>query len=63
MSFGEFTRGPASARLLIGFGQEHGVPAARLLAGTRLAAGQLDDPTWNWPPRRSCASRAICCGC
>ncbi|WP_176000846.1 AraC family transcriptional regulator [Burkholderia vietnamiensis] len=44
MSFGEFTRGPASARLLIGFGQEHGVPAARLLAGTRLAAGQLDDP-------------------
>ncbi|CAN0627944.1 Transcriptional regulator, AraC family [Burkholderia multivorans] len=44
MSFGEFTRGPASARLLTGFGQEHGLPAARLLAGTRLAASQLDDP-------------------
>ncbi|CAN0627289.1 Transcriptional regulator, AraC family [Burkholderia multivorans] len=44
MSFGKFTRDPASARLLTGFGQEHGLPAARLLAGTRLAASQLDDP-------------------
>lgn len=44
MSFWDFTRGAASARLLVDFGLERGVPLARLLAGTRLSRPQLDDP-------------------
>ncbi|MGN8185955.1 AraC family transcriptional regulator [Burkholderia sp. 22088] len=44
MSFWDFTRSPASARLLVDFGDERGVPHATLLAGTGLANAQLDDP-------------------
>ncbi|ABB12623.1 AraC family transcriptional regulator [Burkholderia lata] len=44
MSFWDFTRSPASARLLVDFGDERGVPHATLLAGTGLADAQLDDP-------------------
>ncbi|KWF97486.1 AraC family transcriptional regulator [Burkholderia diffusa] len=44
MSFWDFTRSPASARLLVDFGDERGVPRAKLLAGTGLADAQLDDP-------------------
>ena len=44
MSFWDFTRSPASARLLVDFGDERGVPHTTLLAGTGLANAQLDDP-------------------
>ncbi|WP_322024273.1 AraC family transcriptional regulator [Burkholderia sp. BCC1977] len=44
MSFWDFTRSPASARLLVDFGDERGVPRTKLLAGTGLADAQLDDP-------------------
>ncbi|KVM83266.1 AraC family transcriptional regulator [Burkholderia stagnalis] len=44
MSFQDFTRSPAGARLLVDFGGERGVPQAKLLAGTGLSAAQLDDP-------------------
>ncbi|MEN8514906.1 AraC family transcriptional regulator ligand-binding domain-containing protein [Burkholderia sp. RS02] len=44
MSFWDFTRSPASARLLVDFGDERGVPNAKLLAGTGLGNAQLDDP-------------------
>ncbi|RQR22580.1 AraC family transcriptional regulator [Burkholderia sp. Bp9143] len=44
MSFWDFTRSPASARLLVDFGDERGVSRTKLLAGTGLADAQLDDP-------------------
>ncbi|WP_420956141.1 AraC family transcriptional regulator [Burkholderia gladioli] len=44
MSFWDFTRSPASARLLVNFGAERGVSRAALLAGTGLSDTQLDDP-------------------
>jgi AraC-like DNA-binding protein len=44
MSFWDFTRSPASARLLVDFGHERGVSHAALLAGTGLTDTQLDDP-------------------
>ncbi|KHJ60825.1 AraC family transcriptional regulator [Burkholderia glumae] len=44
MSFWDFTRSPASARLLVDFGDERGVSHAALLAGTGLTDAQLDDP-------------------
>ncbi|CAE6805381.1 AraC family transcriptional regulator [Paraburkholderia nemoris] len=44
MSFWDFTRSPASARLLTDFGHERGVSHATLLAGTGLTGAQLDDP-------------------
>ncbi|WP_028216508.1 AraC family transcriptional regulator [Paraburkholderia oxyphila] len=44
MSFWDFTRSPASARLLVDFGDERGLPQAKLLAGTGLSAAQIDDP-------------------
>jgi len=44
MSFWDFTRSPASARLLVDFGEERGLPPAQLLAGTGLSAAQIDDP-------------------
>ncbi|VWD51417.1 AraC family transcriptional regulator [Burkholderia lata] len=44
MSFWDFTRSPASARLLVDFGDERGVSHTTLLAGTGLADAQLDDP-------------------
>ncbi|WP_221624596.1 AraC family transcriptional regulator [Burkholderia sp. Bp8963] len=44
MSFWDYTRSPAGARLLVDFGDERGVPRAQLLAGTGLSAAQLDDP-------------------
>ncbi|WP_322061016.1 AraC family transcriptional regulator [Paraburkholderia sp. J63] len=44
MSFWDFTRSPASARLMVDFGDERGLPHAKLLAGTGLSAAQLDDP-------------------
>ena len=44
MRFWEFTRSPASARLLVDFGQERGLSPAKLLAGTQLSLAQLSDP-------------------
>jgi AraC-like DNA-binding protein len=44
MSFWDFTRSPASARLLVDFGHERGVSHAALLARTGLTDTQLDDP-------------------
>jgi AraC-like DNA-binding protein len=44
MRYWDFTRSPAGGRLLIEFGEERGVPAAQLLAGTGLALAQLSDP-------------------
>lgn len=44
MNFCDFTRGPASARLLVDFGQERGLSPARLLAGSDLSLNQLADP-------------------
>lgn len=44
MSFWDFTRSPAGARLLVDFGEERGVPGAKLLAGTGLSSAQLNDP-------------------
>lgn len=44
MSFWDFTRSPASARLLVDFGNERGVSRAALLSGTGLTDTQLDDP-------------------
>jgi AraC-like DNA-binding protein len=44
MSFWDFTRSPASARLLVDFGDERGLPRDKVLAGTGLSAAQLDDP-------------------
>lgn len=44
MSYWDFRRSPASVRLLVEVGLEHGVPAERLLRGSGVAAAQLDDP-------------------
>ncbi|WP_420958865.1 AraC family transcriptional regulator [Burkholderia gladioli] len=44
MSFWDFTRSPASVRLLVDFGGERDVPHATLLAGTGLTQAQLGDP-------------------
>ncbi|MXN60901.1 AraC family transcriptional regulator, partial [Burkholderia pseudomallei] len=44
MSFWDYTRSPASARLLADFGDERGVSRAKLLAGTGLSDAQLADP-------------------
>ncbi|KVE99163.1 AraC family transcriptional regulator [Burkholderia vietnamiensis] len=44
MSFWDFTRSPAGARLLVDFGDERSVPRTKLLAGTGLADAQLGDP-------------------
>lgn len=44
MRYWDFKRGPASVRLLVGFGQEQGFDVARLLARSRLREADLDDP-------------------
>ncbi|MGY2487989.1 AraC family transcriptional regulator ligand-binding domain-containing protein [Cupriavidus sp. CP313] len=44
MNFWDFTRSPASARLLVDFGVERGLSAPGLLAGSGLSALQLGDP-------------------
>ncbi|HYD95876.1 MAG TPA: AraC family transcriptional regulator [Noviherbaspirillum sp.] len=44
MTFADFTRGTASVRVLVAFGQEHGLAPAALLAGSRLSLAQLVDP-------------------
>jgi AraC-like DNA-binding protein len=44
MSFWNFTRSPASVRLLLDFGRRQGLAAVQLLAGTRLRQVQLEDP-------------------
>ncbi|NBF09974.1 AraC family transcriptional regulator [Pseudomonas sp. Fl4BN1] len=44
MSIQSFTRGPSSALLLVSFGREKGLSAARLLAGCGLSLEQLQDP-------------------
>jgi len=44
MSFWDFVRGSASVRLLVEFGQAHGLAASRLLQGSGLSQAQLDDP-------------------
>jgi AraC-like DNA-binding protein len=44
MSFWDFKRSPASVRLLVEFGQERGLDAARILARSRLKQADLDDP-------------------
>lgn len=45
MRFWDFLRSSASLRLLVEFGEQHGVPAALLLAGCKVSAQQLADPT------------------
>lgn len=44
MSFLDVTRSPASARLMLAFGEEQGLRPDRLLANTGLRLAQLDDP-------------------
>lgn len=44
MNVWDFTRSPASARLLVDFGVERGLSALSLLAGSGLSAQQLGDP-------------------
>jgi len=44
MSFWDFMRSPASVRLLVDFGQQAGLPPAKLLSGTELSLPQLTDP-------------------
>lgn len=44
MNFWDFTRGTASARLLVAYGLEHGISPSALLAGARLSTAQLADP-------------------
>lgn len=44
MSFWDFSRGPASVRLLLEFAATLAIEPARLLAGSRLAVAQLNDP-------------------
>ncbi|MGC5702071.1 AraC family transcriptional regulator ligand-binding domain-containing protein [Pseudomonas sp. NFXW11] len=44
MSVQSFTRGPASALLLLNFGRERGLSTARLLAGSGLSLAQLQNP-------------------
>ena len=44
MSFWNFARGLASVRLLLDFGQQLGVAASDLLAGSKISPGQLEDP-------------------
>ncbi|AHI67127.1 AraC family transcriptional regulator [Burkholderia thailandensis] len=44
MSIWDFTRSPASVRLMAGFGEERGLGATQLLAGAGLSVAQLDDP-------------------
>jgi AraC-like DNA-binding protein len=44
MSFWVFARGPASVRLLLEFGLERGLTEAALLARSKIAPAQLNDP-------------------
>lgn len=44
MSFWDFTRSPASARLLVEFGKECGLATNKLLARTELSLAQLANP-------------------
>ncbi|UVH60610.1 AraC family transcriptional regulator [Variovorax paradoxus] len=44
MSFWDYTRSPASARLMMEFGQERGHPAIKLLEGSKLSVERLEDP-------------------
>lgn len=44
MSFWDFRRSSASVRLLVEFAQERGLDVSRILARSRLTAGDLDDP-------------------
>lgn len=44
MNLCDFTRGPASARLLVDFGQERGLSPVKLLSGSDLSQNQLADP-------------------
>lgn len=44
MRFWDFDRSPASARLMLDFGETRGVTRAALLSGTGLSAPRLDDP-------------------
>jgi len=44
MNFWDFSRGPASVRLLLDFASTAGLEPARLLTGSRLTMAQLHDP-------------------
>ncbi|CAH0354204.1 putative HTH-type transcriptional regulator [Aquabacterium sp. CECT 9606] len=44
MSFWDFRRSAASVRLLVEFGQEHGVDTSKILARSRLKEADLADP-------------------
>ena len=44
MRFFDFTRSPASARLMLAFAEERGAPVAALLSAAGLSRAQLDDP-------------------
>ncbi|AOJ05306.1 AraC family transcriptional regulator [Burkholderia mayonis] len=47
MSVWDFTRSPASVRLMVDFGGERALADAQLLAGAGLSVAQLDDPNVN----------------
>lgn len=44
MNFWDFSRGPASVRLLLDFASAQDIEPAKLLAGSRLSMTQLNDP-------------------
>jgi len=44
MRFFDFTRSPASARLMLAFAEERGAPVGALLSAAGLSRAQLDDP-------------------
>ncbi|PXV58779.1 AraC-type DNA-binding protein [Dyella jiangningensis] len=55
MNFWNFTRSPASVRLLLEFGRRRGLAATQLLAGTRLTQAQLDNAQVSLSPGKELA--------
>jgi AraC-like DNA-binding protein len=55
MNFWNFTRSPASVRLLLDFGRTLGLTAPQLLAGTRLGQAQLDNAELSLSPGQELA--------
>jgi len=55
MNFWNFTRSPASVRLLLDFGRTRGLTAAQLLAGSRLTRAQLENAQLSLSPGQELA--------
>jgi AraC-like DNA-binding protein len=55
MNFWNFTRSPASVRLLLDFGRAQGLSAAQLLAGSRLTRVQMENPQISLSPGQELA--------